>query len=54
MQVLKYIKGTLQYDITYTKGSTLTRFYNPDCTRDMDSKTSMKKKPNKMCEQDHI
>ena len=28
MQVLKYIKGTLHYGITYTKGSTFTRFYD--------------------------
>ena len=41
MHVLKYIKGTLDYSITYTKGNTLTGFCDSDWARDVDSRRSM-------------
>ena len=41
MQVLKYIKGTLDYGITYTKGNTLTGFCDSDWAGDVDSRRSV-------------
>ena len=41
MRVLKYIKGTLEYGITYTKGNTLTRLCDSDWVGDVDSKRSV-------------
>ena len=38
MWVLKYIKSTLDYGITYTKGNTLTRLCDLDWARDVDSR----------------
>ena len=41
MQVLKYIAGTIDYNITYTKDNILTRFYDSDWAGDMDSRRSV-------------
>ena len=41
MQVLKYIAGTTDYGITYTKGNTLTRLCDSDWAGDMDNRRSM-------------
>ena len=41
MWVLKYIKGMLEYGITYTKGNTLTRFHDLDWAGDVDNKRSV-------------
>ena len=41
MQVLKYIKGTLEYGISYTKGNTLIGFCDLDWAEDVDGWTSV-------------
>ena len=41
MRVLKYIKGMLEYGITYTKGNTLARFCDLDWVGDVDSRRSV-------------
>ena len=41
MRVLKYIKGTLDYGITYTNGNTLTGFCDSNWVGDVDSRRSV-------------
>ena len=41
MRLLKYLKGTLEYGITYGKGSTLIGFCNSDWAGDSDSRKSV-------------
>ena len=41
MRLLKYLKGTLEYGITYGKGNTLTGFCDSDWAEDSDSRKSV-------------
>ena len=41
MQILRYIKGTLEYGITYGEGATLTGFCDSDWAGDSDSRKSV-------------